>query len=160
MSTSAPSAADPDALAAPVGRRGRTVGALLAVLAVATIALNLRPGATGVGPLMEPIVAAYGQGPAAAGLLTALPCLAFGALGLLAVPISRRLGLTGSMVASFVLAAIALLLRPATDVFWLFVVLSVLALMGPALGNVLVPAWIKLHGGARTVGLKIGRAHV
>ena len=129
------------------------IGTVLAVLAIATIALNLRPGATSVGPLMEDVVAAYGQGAFAAGLLTALPCLAFGVLGLLAVPISRRLGLTGSMVASFVLAAIALLLRPATDAFWLFVVLSVLALMGPALGNVLVPAWIKLHGGRRTVGL-------
>jgi CP family cyanate transporter-like MFS transporter len=147
------SAALDSAPAAPVGRRGRVVGGVLAVIAVATIAVNLRPGATGVGPLMDPIVAAYGQGPAAAGLLTALPCLAFGALGLLAVPISRRLGLTGTVVASFVLAAIALLLRPGTDVFWLFVVLSVIGLMGPALGNVLVPAWIKLHGGRRTVGL-------
>jgi len=152
VSTSAPdSVLEPDT--APAGRRGGVVGAVLAVLAVATIAVNLRPGATGVGPLMEPIIAAYGQGPAAAGLLTALPCLAFGVLGLLAVPISRRLGLTGTMLASFVLAGIALLLRPGTDVFWLFVLLSVLALMGPALGNVLVPAWIKLHGGRRTVGL-------
>ena len=142
-------AADP----APAGRGGRVVSGVLAVLAVATIAVNLRPGATGVGPLMDPIVAAYGQGPAAAGLLTALPCLAFGALGLLAVPISRRLGLSGTVVASFVLAAIALLLRPGTDVFWLFVALSVIGLMGPALGNVLVPAWIKLHGGRHAVAL-------
>src|SRR5699024_757472 len=88
--TAAPAAVvtePPAATAAHVGRGGRVVGAVLAVLAVATIAVNLRPGATGVGPLMEPIVAAYGQGPAASGLLTALPCLAFGALGLLAVPI-------------------------------------------------------------------------
>src|SRR5699024_5026007 len=35
----------------------------------------------------------------------------------------------------------------------LFVVLSVLGLLGPALGNVLVPAWIKQHGGGRTVAL-------
>ena len=154
--TAAPAAVvtePPAATAAHVGRGGRVVGAVLAVLAVATIAVNLRPGATGVGPLMEPIVAAYGQGPAASGLLTALPCLAFGALGLLAVPISRRLGLTGSIVAAFVLSGVALLLRPGAEVFWLFVALSVLALMGPALGNVLVPAWIKLHGGRRTVGL-------
>lgn len=129
------------------------IGTALAVLAIATIALNLRPGATSVGPLMEDVVAAYGQGAFAAGLLTALPCLAFGVLGLLAVPISRRVGLTGALVASFVLVAIALLLRPVSGVFSVFVALSVLALLGPALGNVLVPAWIKLHGGARTVGL-------
>ena len=74
-------------------------------------------------------------------------------LGLLAVPISRRVGLTGALVASFVLVVIALLLRPVAGVFSVFVALSVLALLGPALGNVLVPAWVKLHGGARTVGL-------
>jgi CP family cyanate transporter-like MFS transporter len=114
---------------------------VLAVLAVATIAVNLRPGATGVGPLMEPIIAAYGQGPAATGLLTALPCLAFGALGLLAVPISRRLGLTGTMVASLVLSAIALLLRPGGDVFWLFVLLSVLGLMGGSSSTAAAAPW-------------------
>lgn len=51
------------------------------------------------------------------------------------MPISRRLGLTGLIVAAFVLSGVALLLRPGTEVFWLFVALSVLALMGPALGN-------------------------
>ncbi|WP_140398382.1 MFS transporter [Brachybacterium massiliense] len=136
-----------------VPARTTAIGTALAVLAIATIALNLRPGATSVGPLMEDLVAAYGQGAFAAGLLTALPCLAFGVLGLLAVPISSRVGLTGALVASFVLVAIALLLRPVSGVFSVFVALSVLALLGPALGNVLVPAWIKLHGGARTVGL-------
>ena len=136
-----------------VPARTTAVGTVLAVLAIATIALNLRPGATGVGPLMETIVGAYGQGAFASGLLTALPCLAFGVLGLLAVPISRRVGLTGAIVASFVLVAIGLLLRPVSDVFSVFVALSVLGLLGPALGNVLIPAWVKLHGGARTVAL-------
>ncbi|MGO1200734.1 MAG: MFS transporter [Dermabacteraceae bacterium] len=138
---------------ARVPARSATIGIVLAALAITTIALNLRPGATGVGPLMEDIVGAYGQGAFASGLLTALPCLAFGVLGLLAVPISRRVGLTGALVAAFVLVVIALLLRPVSGAFSLFVGLSVLALLGPALGNVLVPAWIKLHGGARTVGL-------
>lgn len=126
---------------------------LLAVLAVLTVGVNLRPGATSVGPVMEDVVGAYGQGAVASGLLTALPPLAFGALGLLAVPLSRRLGLTGAIVSSFVVVAVGLLLRPSAESFVLFVVLSVLGLLGPALGNVLVPAWIKQHGKGRTVGL-------
>ena len=134
-------------------RRPRALGTLLVVLAVLTVAVNLRPGATSIGPLMEDIVSAYGQGAFASGLLTALPPLIFGALGLLAVPLSRRLGLTGTMVVSFVVVALGLLLRPGAGTFAVFVLLSVLGLLGPALGNVLVPAWIKLHGGARTVGL-------
>ncbi|NMA77251.1 MAG: MFS transporter [Actinomycetales bacterium] len=149
MTTSPPRDGTPTRIPA----RSTAVGTVLAVLAIATIALNLRPGATSVGPVMESVVGAFGQGAFASGLLTALPCLAFGVLGLLAVPISRRVGLTGALVASFVLVVIALLLRPVAGVFSVFVALSVLALLGPALGNVLVPAWVKLHGGARTVGL-------
>nr|WP_245354275.1 MFS transporter [Brachybacterium sacelli] len=126
---------------------------MLAVLAVGLVALNLRPGATSVGPLMADVVAAYGKGAIASGLLTALPCLAFGVLGFLAVPISRRLGLTGTVVASFVLVTVGLLLRPAAEGFGAFLALSLLVLVGPALGNVVVPAWIKQHGGSRTVGL-------
>src|SRR5699024_5298869 len=45
-----------------------------------------------------------------------------------------------------------LLLRPAAGGFGAFVALSLLVLVGPALGNVVVPAWIKQHGGSRTVG--------
>nr|WP_245349490.1 MFS transporter [Brachybacterium fresconis] len=125
---------------------------MLGILAVGLVALNLRPGATSVGPLMEDIVGAYGQGAIASGLLTALPPLAFGILGFFAVPISRRVGLTGTVVASFVLVAVGLLLRPAAGGFGAFVALSLLVLVGPALGNVVVPAWIKQHGGSRTVG--------
>ena len=116
------------------------------------IAVNLRPGATWIGPVMEDMVGAFGQGAIASGLLTALPCIAFGVFGFLAVPISRRLGLTGTIVASFVLVAIGLLLRPAASSFGMFLVLSLLVLMGPALGNVVVPAWIKQHGELRTGG--------
>lgn len=154
--TSSTSRPDPTLPAEPRpgrARRGVGVGGVLAVIAVGTIALNLRPGATGVGPLMEPIVASFGQGATASGILTALPCLAFGVLGAVAVPVGRRLGLTGTVVASFVLVAIGLLLRPSADTFGMFLALSVLSLVGPALGNVLIPAWIKQHGGARVVGL-------
>lgn len=133
--------------------RAAAVGGVLAVLAVGVIAVNLRPGATSIGPLMEDIVGAFGQGAIASGLLTALPCIAFGVFGFLAVPISRRLGLTGTIVASFVLVALGLLLRPAASSFGMFLALSLLVLIGPALGNVVVPAWIKQHGGLRTVGL-------
>lgn len=148
--TTTPSPA-PVATAAP--RRATAIGGLLAVLAVGLVAINLRPGATSLGPLMEQVVSAYGQGGFASGLLTALPCLAFGILGLIAVPVSRRLGLTGTIVVSFVLVAIGLLLRPVASTFGMFLALSVLGLIGPALGNILVPTWIKQHGGARIVGL-------
>lgn len=150
------SASPADTESGPAGgapARASAVGGLLAVLAVGLVAINLRPGATSVGPLMEQVVGSYGQGATASGLLTALPCLAFGLLGLVAVPVSRRLGLTGTVVLAFMLVAIGLLLRPTASTFGMFVALSVLGLVGPALGNILVPTWIKQHGGARIVGL-------
>lgn len=133
--------------------RPATIGSLLALAAVATMSLTLRPGATSPGPLVDPILEFYGVGESAAGALTALPALSFGLLGLIAVPIARRAGLTGAIVGSYVLVIAGLLLRPAAPGFGLFLLLSVLALMGPALANVLVPAWIKQHGGSRTVVL-------
>lgn len=150
---STPPLAQPSSPAPAAPARAAAVGGVLAVLAVGVIAVNLRPGATSIGPLMEDIVGAFGQGAIASGLLTALPCIAFGVFGFLAVPISRRLGLTGTIVASFVLVALGLLLRPAASSFGMFLALSLLVLIGPALGNVVVPAWIKQHGGLRTVGL-------
>lgn len=142
---------DPAGIPETAPERAVGIGGLLAVLAVGLMALNLRPGATSLGPVLADVVASYGMGATASGLLTALPCLAFGVLGAVAVPVARRLGLTGTMVASFALVAVGLLLRPAVGSFGAFLALSVLGLMGPALGNVLVPAWIKRHGRARIV---------
>lgn len=135
------------------GARPGTVGLGLAVFAVLMIAVNLRPGAASVGPLLDGISASLGVGQTYSGLLTALPGICFGAFGLLAVPIGERLGLTGAIVVGFIGAVVGLLLRPATGSPVLFVLLSVLVLAGPALANVLVPAWIKRHGGDRTVML-------
>lgn len=125
------------------------VAPALAIVLVALISLNLRPAASGLGPLMQEITAAFGQGDWADGLLTALPCLCFGLLGLAAVPLARRIGLTGGLVLAFVAMTVGLLLRPLMDSLWSFLPLSVLALAGPSIANVLTPAWIKHHGGRR-----------
>lgn len=147
----------PDAVASepvpPRRVRPGTVGALLAAVAVLTVAMNLRLGAAAPGPLIDRITAAFGLGETAGGVVNALPGLCFGVLGLLAVPIARRLGLTGAIVLAFAVTTLGLLLRPLAGSFPLFVVLSALALIGPATGNVLVPAWVKRHGGRRAVQL-------
>jgi CP family cyanate transporter-like MFS transporter len=151
---SSPQAANPPSApasgATSTGPR-RTVGVVLAVVLVVVVSVNLRPGASGVGPLMSRVTGSFGQGAWADGLLTALPCLCFGLIGLCAVPLSRRIGLTGTLAIAFVAAGLGLLLRPRTDVFPLFVLLSVVGLAGPSLANVVAPAWIKRHGGRRTV---------
>lgn len=129
------------------------VGVPLAFAAIAAISLSLRPAPASVGPVLGQITASFGVGETAGGILTALPGLCFGLLGMLAVPIARRLGLTGAIAAALVCAALGLLLRPLVGSYVPFVLLSVAALTGPALGNVLVPAWVKRHGGTRAVPL-------
>jgi CP family cyanate transporter-like MFS transporter len=154
--TSSSSTPDPERPASATrsavpGRTAGAVGLVLAILFVVTISLNLRPAASGLGPLMEDITGAYGVGAWADGLLTALPCLCFGAFGLLAVPLSKRIGLTGTIVLAFSLLTIGLILRPLSGSFGLFVLLSAVALVGPSLVNVVTPAWVKRHGGRSTV---------
>ena len=117
----------------------------VAILATALIAINLRPGATSVGPVLEEVTAGLGIGSGTAGILTGLPGLCFGLVGAMAVGISRRIGVTTGIAAGLALAGTCLVLRGLTDVPWLFLVLSALALAGMAVGNVMVPAWMKAH---------------
>lgn len=143
-----------------------TITPWLALVGVVLISVNLRPGASSVGPVLEELRAALGMGGTTAGVVTALPGLCFGAIGALAVRLSRRLGLTGSICLGLLLVVTGLLLRVLTGSAVLFLVLTTVALAGMALGNVLVPAWIKRHstdGGVRlmtvySAGLTLGGA--
>lgn len=121
--------------------------------AVLLVAVNLRPGATSLGPVLQEVSEALGMDPATAGALTALPGLCFGVIGFFAVQIGRKLGLSFAIAVGMVLAAVGLLARPWMPHSTLFLLLSALALAGMAVGNVLVPAWVKRHGRQRTVML-------
>ncbi|QPK81929.1 MFS transporter [Schaalia sp. ZJ405] len=127
-----------------------TVTALIAVI---TVSPSMRAGATTIGPLLNIIRQHFGQGAIATGILTSLPCVVFAALGLSAVPLARRWGLTGVVAVGMTVSTIGLALRPFAPNFLTFVLLSVLALAGPAIGNVTLPAWIKFHEPGRAVML-------
>lgn len=94
-----------------------------------------------------------GLGPGAVGALTALPGLLFGAVGALAVGLARRLGMTVAITLGLAVVTLGLLGRAVTGNAGLFLALTVLALGGMAIGNVLVPAWIKRHAGSGGVRL-------
>lgn len=141
-------------------------GVVLIVLAVALISINLRPGATTVGPLLEEISAGLSLSPTVAGVLTALPGFAFAASGALAVGLAKRIGLSKGITLGVAAVVVTLLARVLTDSSLVFVLLSAIGLAGMGLGNVLVPAWIKRHssdGGVRLMtiygmGLTVGGA--
>jgi MFS transporter, CP family, cyanate transporter len=134
------------------GRRPAAVGGVLALLAVALVSVDLRPGATSVGPVLAELERGLGMSAAQAGFLTALPGLCFAAVGALAVALSRRIGVTGGIIAGLVALTVGLFVRSLVDSVAGFLLLTVVALAGMAVGNVLVPAWIKRHsrdGGVR-----------
>ncbi|MDR0416458.1 MAG: MFS transporter [Propionibacteriaceae bacterium] len=117
--------------------------ALWATLGVCVIAFNLRPGATSVGPVLEEARTALGMGGVEASLLIALPGLVFAVFGALAVATARLVGLVGGLALSAVLIAAGLGTRILAVEPTGFLLLSVVALAGAGVGNVLVPVFVK-----------------
>ncbi len=135
------------------GRRRPTSHPFFAVLAVATTALVLRPAASAVGPLLEEISSDLDMSPTTAGFLTALPGLCFGLVGLTASRLAPRLGLVSALMQACLLITLGSLVRVLTDSWELFLGFSFVALAGMAIGNVLLPAFIKLAFPGRSTGM-------
>ncbi len=142
-------------------------GPVLIVLAVALISINLRPGATAIGPLLEEVREGLGMSAAVAGALTSLPGLTFAVAGACAVTLARKVGLSRGIALGLAAVVVTFVARVTTDSTALFLVLSAIGLAGMGLGNVLVPAWIKRHSRGRrevqlmtiySMGLTVGGA--
>lgn len=128
--------------------RGAALPFAVLVAAVVLVSINLRPGASSPGPVLEEIRRGLGMSAGVAGAMTGLPGLCFGAVGALAVGFARKVGMTAGIAIGLAAAAAGLLLRVTTDSEPVFLALTVVALSGMAVGNVLVPAWVKAHGHA------------
>jgi MFS transporter, CP family, cyanate transporter len=118
-------------------------GRWLVVLGVGLLALNLRPAATAVSPVLGRVSADIGLGGTAAGLLGTAPTLAFALFGALTPLVVRRVGLERTAWLAMVLAAAGQLLRAAAPGTVTFLVLSFLALGGMGMGNVVLPPLVK-----------------
>lgn len=122
------------------------IPALLAVVAVFIASLNLRPAIASLGVVITDITEHFGAGGAAAGILTALPGFCFAIFGIGAVPLARKIGLTATMTIGMAVSLVGVGLRPWVGEIWVFILLTGLLVAGIAVANVLLPAWIKLHG--------------
>ncbi|GAB3939178.1 MFS transporter [Corynebacterium tapiri] len=139
-----------------MARRASTSSALPAGVAFAAVivaALNLRAGIASVGPVLGDVLAAFGAAGGLAGVITAMPGAFFAVMGLSAVPLARRLGLTRTLTLGMGLVLVGLSFRPWVSSALPFIALTALVVAGIALANVLLPAWIKLHGGSHVVTL-------
>ncbi|WP_232548759.1 MFS transporter [Propioniciclava soli] len=133
--------------------RQTTRGAWLAVVAVVAVSLNLRPGATVVGPLMAEILADLGQGSTWGGLLTAMPGLCFAAFGALAVGLAVRVGLNRALWLGAAVTAVGLLARAFVPDAAAFLAFTALGYAGIAVGNVLLPGFIKRRFPGHVAGM-------
>lgn len=118
---------------------------MLVLVAVLLLAINLRVAVASLGVLLPQVQPALGMSDTFAGLLTTVPVWCFAVFGAATAPLSSRLGLDRTAAAALALITIGLLARPYLDGRWAFLLLSVVAIGGAALGNVLLPALAKEH---------------
>ena len=122
----------------------------LVLLAVLALSFNLRPAAVSVGPVLEEVRLGLAMSRGTAGVLTALPALAFAGFGAVAPWAARVVGLHRVTLLALVGVVAGLGGRAVTGSVPVFLVLSVVALAGMALANVLLPSLVKLHYPERT----------
>jgi CP family cyanate transporter-like MFS transporter len=140
---------------APAEIRSHRRGLLLIGVAIVLTGLNLRTAVNSVGPVLEELEAGLGLSSGLAGLVTSLPVLCFAALGFAGPPLSARYRDSHVLAGALLTMAAGLVLRAVAGSFWLFVVGTVLAMTGGALGNVLLPSLVKRYFPHRT-GLLVG----
>ena len=113
------------------------------MLAVMLVALNLRPSMAAVGPLLSAIRGDIPLSFSLASLLTMLPVMAMGLAMFFGIGISQRLGERRTVLWSLLLIGLATLSRLFIDSAAELIVSAVLAGIGIALIQALMPALIK-----------------
>ncbi len=109
------------------------------------LSLNLRPAAVSVGPVLSEVRDGLGMSGTSAGLLTSLPVLAFAVFGALAPYLASRIGLHRVALVALLCVVLGLGTRVLVDREAPFLALSMLALSGMAVANVVLPSLVKLH---------------
>ena len=138
---------DPQSGPAPDHRRGL----LLIGVAIVLTGLNLRTAVTSIGPVLQEIQDGLGISSGLAGLVTTMPVICFAAIGFAGPGLSARYRDSHVLSAALVTMAVGLVVRAVAPAFSLFLLGTVLAMVGGALGNVLLPSLVKRHFPDRTV---------
>jgi len=140
---------------APSTPAGHRRGLLLIGVAIVLTGLNLRTAVTSVGPVLQEIQHGLGISSGMAGLVTTMPVLCFAAIGFAGPGLSARYRDSHVLSGALATMAAGLVVRAVAPAFWLFLLGTVLAMVGGALGNVLLPSLVKRYFPGRT-GLMVG----
>lgn len=117
--------------------------ALWLMVSIILVALNLRPSMAAVGPLLSAIRADIPLSFSLASLLTMLPVMAMGLAMFFGLSVSQRLGEQRTVVISLVIIGLATVLRLFVDSAVELILSAMLAGIGIALIQALMPALIK-----------------
>ncbi|MGA9715980.1 MAG: MFS transporter [Aeromicrobium sp.] len=120
-------------------------GRLFVGSAIVLLALNLRALVGSVGVVLDAVRSDLDMSTTVAGVVTTLPVICFAVAGLWSGGVVRRLGLHRSTVLLLVLIFVGLVVRAATSSTAVFLLASTIALVGAAVGNVLLPPLAKRH---------------
>jgi MFS transporter, CP family, cyanate transporter len=119
--------------------------AWLLISALALTGVSMRTAVTSVGAVLDDIESGLHTSSSISGVLTTLPVVCFAGLGAITPRIAARIGVHRSLVAALVVSAVGMITRALVSQVWVFLVLSVLALAGGAVANVLLPGLVKTH---------------
>jgi CP family cyanate transporter-like MFS transporter len=117
----------------------------LLVVALALTGLSMRTAVTSVGAVLDDLQAGLHTSSGVAGVITTLPVICFALIGAAAPRLAHRFGAHQLLVASLAAMTVGLLARAVVGQVWAFILLSVLALSGGAVANVLLPTLVKRH---------------
>lgn len=118
---------------------------LFLLVGLLLLAFNLRPAAVSVGPVLAEVRSGLAMSATTAGLLTSLPVLAFACFGAVAPALARRFGVHRVTLLALLSLVLGLFARAVVSDTGPFLGLSMLALAGMAMANVLLPSLVKLH---------------
>lgn len=118
---------------------------VLVVIGIITLAVNLRPAAVSVGPLLDEISHGLQMNGPERAALTALPVACFATVGAVTPALGRVIGPHRLAFVALLGVVLGLALRARVHDPALFLVLSFVSLAGMASANVLLPSLVKLH---------------
>ena len=103
----------------------------------------MRTAVTSVGAVLDDIERGLHVSSSAAGLITTLPVICFSGVGAMTPRLAGRFSVHRLLVAALVLMTVGLALRAMVANLWLFVALSLVALVGGAVANITLPIIVK-----------------
>ncbi|HEX8305932.1 MAG TPA: MFS transporter [Jatrophihabitans sp.] len=118
---------------------------VLILAAIVLTGLTMRVAVTSVGAVLTDLQRGLHASSSVAGIITTLPVIAFAGIGFLGPRLAHRFGEHRLVTAALLAATTGLVFRAVAGSVWLFAVLSMLALTGGAIANVLMPSLVKKH---------------